>query len=755
MSDFKLVKLLNPIVMNLDGPSFTGAYNNLTPYTTGESVSYNGSSYVAIVNTTGNLPTDTTYWQLLAAQGTPGTGIITGGTTNQALTKIDGVDYNTQWSTIDKTFVGLGNVDNTSDVNKPVSTAQATAIGIVQSDIDTHELDLANPHAVTKTQVGLSNVQNLDQTDPNNIVQDSTHRFATDAEKAFWNADFVGENDTVAGTAGNVPAPALYDGIRKKKYLRADGSWSAQTDKHLARSEALTAIGQFTGRVTTANQWFDVAYSPELNLFVAIAASGTNRISISKDGKNWRDIAAPANNVWTKIIWSPNLGIFCAVSFDGASRCMTSPDGVTWTLRSIGAEQWYDITWSNKLNLFCATSLGGGTGIATSPDGITWTSQSASSTTNFYTVTWSPELEIFCTVRLNGAAFTSPDGVTWTSQTIPDKSWSSVCWSPELGIFCAVGVTNTNRCATSVDGITWVTRVIPACSWRSVTWAAELGMFIALCSNGSLAYSFDGTTWVSGTAPEASNQWYSGIWAKEAGVFVITGITGTNRIMTSRYTRGFEKGFNPESKNIVLTRTGTTQTLNKIDAYNTSRFTSATAVTVTVPSDTTAPTVMIGDKFKVIQDGAGVITFAPDTGVTINAVGGVLTTTQYECVELEKTGLNTWSLSKSNTPIPTIPIVDITQDGKLSSVQYEQLSFDMARDISINSYYKKLTYSLGDLTTVEVFTDNTETTLQYTKALTYTLGDLTTVVITRFIDSATATKTLTYTLGNLTSVDYS
>lgn len=31
------------------------------------------------------------------------------------------------WQTLDKTAAGLGNVDNTSDANKPVSTAQATA----------------------------------------------------------------------------------------------------------------------------------------------------------------------------------------------------------------------------------------------------------------------------------------------------------------------------------------------------------------------------------------------------------------------------------------------------------------------------------------------------------------------------------------------------------------------------------------------------------------------------------------------------
>jgi hypothetical protein len=43
-----------------------GEYDNAHAYITGDSVSYSGSSYVAIQDTTGNLPTDTTYWQVLA-----------------------------------------------------------------------------------------------------------------------------------------------------------------------------------------------------------------------------------------------------------------------------------------------------------------------------------------------------------------------------------------------------------------------------------------------------------------------------------------------------------------------------------------------------------------------------------------------------------------------------------------------------------------------------------------------------------------
>jgi hypothetical protein len=47
----------------------------------------------------------------------------------------------------------------------------------------------------TPDQVGLGNVPNVDATDPANIVQDSTHRFVTDAEKSAWDS----------GTSGATP----------------------------------------------------------------------------------------------------------------------------------------------------------------------------------------------------------------------------------------------------------------------------------------------------------------------------------------------------------------------------------------------------------------------------------------------------------------------------------------------------------------------------------------------------------------------
>ena len=103
--------LNNPVNLNFTGGiTPMGVYNAGTTYTTGQSVSYSdGNSYVAIQDTTGNLPTNTTYWQLLAskgntgatgatgADGATGAGVVVGGTTGQVLKKKSNSDYDTEW----------------------------------------------------------------------------------------------------------------------------------------------------------------------------------------------------------------------------------------------------------------------------------------------------------------------------------------------------------------------------------------------------------------------------------------------------------------------------------------------------------------------------------------------------------------------------------------------------------------------------------------------------------------------------------
>lgn len=66
--------------------------------------------------------------------GTPAIGVPDGGSTNQVLIKNSNVNYDTRFATLDKSFVGLNNVDNTSDFNKPVSTAQQSALDLKATD---------------------------------------------------------------------------------------------------------------------------------------------------------------------------------------------------------------------------------------------------------------------------------------------------------------------------------------------------------------------------------------------------------------------------------------------------------------------------------------------------------------------------------------------------------------------------------------------------------------------------------------------
>jgi len=66
-----------------------GAYDNAYVYGVNDVAYYNGSSYVAIDGTVGNIPTNTTYWEKMAAAGAEGGSIGSMSDTNIALSPSD------------------------------------------------------------------------------------------------------------------------------------------------------------------------------------------------------------------------------------------------------------------------------------------------------------------------------------------------------------------------------------------------------------------------------------------------------------------------------------------------------------------------------------------------------------------------------------------------------------------------------------------------------------------------------------------
>jgi len=104
----------------------------------------------------------------------------------------------------------------------------------------------------------------------------------------------------------------------------------------------------------------------------------------------------------------------------------------------------------------------------------------------------------------------------------------------------------------------------------------------------------------------------------------------------------------------INTQTGTTYTLVLEDRGKMLEFNNSSAITVTVPADSTAP-FYEGDVINVIQSGTGGVTFSPAGGVTVNAFNDYLNLNgQWSSATLVKRAANSWEFLSKNTTASTL-----------------------------------------------------------------------------------------------------
>ena len=173
---------------------------------------------------------------------------------------------------VTKSMVGLGNVDNTSDAGKPISTATQSALDL--------KAPIANPTftgtvaGVTKSHVGLGNVDNT--TDLGKPVS-TAQQTALDLKAPIANPTFTG---TV--TVG-APGVAFSDGTQTKEGVPSRTTIIQRTDSYtlssLSERDSLIEINKSTGATLTIPTNATVAWP--IGTSIDILQTGAGQITIA------------------------------------------------------------------------------------------------------------------------------------------------------------------------------------------------------------------------------------------------------------------------------------------------------------------------------------------------------------------------------------------------------------------------------------------------------------------------------------------
>jgi hypothetical protein len=231
---------------------------------------------------------------------------------------------------VTKTQVGLSNCDNTSDANKPISSATQTALngksdtshvhtGVYEpasANIQAHITSTTNPHNVTKAQVGLSNVPNTDATVRGNHtgtqLASTISDFAETTQDTIYNSmSFVAPLSASYNDAGNTYTVNLSDsGVVPTTYgnssnvpmitVTPKGLVSSVTDVAISiassavtdfattvRSTVLTGLSLVTNAVISASDTILTALGKlqaQISAHVGMGGSAHTNATTSVDG---------------------------------------------------------------------------------------------------------------------------------------------------------------------------------------------------------------------------------------------------------------------------------------------------------------------------------------------------------------------------------------------------------------------------------------------------------------------------------------
>ena len=189
-----------------------------------------------------------------------------------------GADASGAAAAVTKSTLGLGNVDNTSDTNKPVSTAQSTAIGLKLNANDASVTNARAPTAHASTHVtGGSDVIA-------NVIAAGNAGLMTGADKT--KLDGIAAGATALALASTTPTASTYGGTAT---VGTDSGASHADHKH-----ALAALPTAT---TSAAGIIQLGSTVAAETFGATAVAGSSGLASDRDHVHAMPAAPTASSV--------------------------------------------------------------------------------------------------------------------------------------------------------------------------------------------------------------------------------------------------------------------------------------------------------------------------------------------------------------------------------------------------------------------------------------------------------------------------
>ena len=487
-------------------------------------------------------------------------------------------------SGVTKSMVGLGNVDNTSDANKPVSTATQTALDL--------KANIASPtftgtvSGITKSMVGLGNVDNT--SDANKPVSTATQT-ALDAKLSL-----AGGTMTGALTLSGAPTSDLH--AATKAYV--DGI-SAGINFHQAVVSATS--GNLAGVYNNGTNGYGATITASANGSIGTIDGAT--VAVGDRILLRAQTDATQNGIYVV----SNLG-------SGSTKWVVT--------RAADADN--NPTGELATGDFCFVTGGNtypNTGFILSTSGTITVG-----TTNVTYTQFNAAQAIVAGTGLSKVGSTiSIDTATTvdlsTAQTLSNKTFVA----PVLGAATATSINGTTIPSSK-------TLVTTADSGTVTSTMIADGTIVDADINASAAIAQSKISGLSTSlglkANLAAPSFTGGVTVDSSGIIFTDG-TQTKEGVPSR------------TPIIQKTAAYTLGALTERDSLIEVSHTGASAVSVTIPADSTL-NFPVGTSIDVLQTNTGAVAIAAGAGVTVNATPGLTLRTQWSSCTLLKRAANTW-----------------------------------------------------------------------------------------------------------------